>query len=147
MLVVAAETEGIREALAALDRVARLDAQKDLRDEFNKLAGEAVTAARGLASTKMEAKAAGTLAVASTATYAALKFGAGFAGAFGAEYGGQKGQHRVVAHFGGYTGWNQFRGWRGSGAGAGYFMWPGIRQATEHGAPDLAEGVARIFEQ
>ena len=90
------ETDGLREALAGMDRLSRLDATRDLKAEFQRLAADAIAQAKANASgNKMRAKAASTLALASTGTYAALRFGAGFEGAFGAEYGAGRNQRRA----------------------------------------------------
>ena len=147
MAFVALETTGLKEAIAGLERVERLEAQKELKDEFNKIALEVVGKGKARASTSLERRAATTLRPASTSSYAAVKFGGGFGGAFGAEYGGMRNQRRIVHHFGHYTGWNQFRPWRGDGAGTGYFLWPAIRDVTAVRTDDLAEAVARIFEK
>lgn len=141
------ETVGLKEALAGMERVERLDVQRDLKSVFNDLASTAVTNAKAGASTKMERRAASTLAVASTSLGAALKFGKGFEGAFGAEYGADKNKRRVVTHFGYYQGWNQFKSWRGSGSTAGYFMWPGIRAAIESDIGKVAESVTALVER
>lgn len=139
------ETIGIREALAAMDRVQRLEAQRELKDEFNRVALDVVNTGRSKAGSRLEHAAARTLRTASTATYGAVGFGGGFGGAFGAEFGGMRGQHRVVNHFGHYTGWNQFQPWRGSDSGAGYFLWPAIREVTAEHLDDLGEAVEKIF--
>lgn len=147
------DTSGLKESLAALDRLARLDANKDLKREFTKLADAAISEAKSGARTRMERRAANTLASssvsgnssASSATAAVIRFGAGFEGAFGAEYGGQSGLRRVVSSFGFYTGWNQFKPWQGSGSSAGYFVWPGIRRAVEDNLDVMAEAIARNF--
>lgn len=140
----ALETEGLRETLAGLDKVARLDVTRDLKVEFNRLAEDAMNRATGKAGTAQRRRAADTLRLASTGTYAALAFGKGFAGAFGAEFGAYQGQRRVVTFFGYFTGWNQFDRWRGSGGDAGYFLWPGIREAAKENVELLAESVAAI---
>lgn len=148
----AAEIDGLKETLAGMDRLARLDVQKDLRAEFHRVAEDAISEAHRRAHTKMQKRAAGTLSAfnasgkvsASSATGAALRFGGGFAGSFGAEFGAQRNLRRTVSSFGFYTGWNQFQVWRGSDAGAGYFLWPGIRSAVESNLDVLADAVARI---
>ena len=82
---------------------------------------------------------------ASSATGAALRFGAGFRGAFGHEYGAHQNTLRQSAR-GSYLGFNQFPSWRGSGETAGYFMWPGIRKAADEGVESLADAVTKILE-
>lgn len=140
------ETEGLRESLAGMERGARLDATRDLKAEFQRMADAALRQAKANASgSKMRQRAANTLAQGSTGTYAALRFGSGFEGAFGAEFGAGRNQRRVVSHFGYFTGWNQFDYWRGSGPSAGYFLWPAIRQAAGENTELLAEAVAAIL--
>ena len=144
---VALDTTGLKEALAGLDKVERMTAAKDLRREFQVIADAAVAAGRSNANSRMQQAAARTLVPIATSTGAGLRFGAGFGGAFGAEYGGMRNQRRVVSHFGHYTGWNQFKGWKGSDAGAGYFMWPGIREAVKANLEPLADAVSDIFSK
>lgn len=141
----ALETDGLKETLAGLDRGARMDVQRDLKAEFNTLAQQVIAAATSRASTPGQAKAAATLALASTGTAAAVRFGRGFEGAFGHEFGAQRNQRRVVNHFGYFTGWNQFPNWRGSGSGAGYFLWPAIRDVAKDNTELLADSVAAIL--
>jgi len=141
------ETDGLKEALAGMDRLARLDATRDLKAQFAKMAEDAIAQAKVNAGSRMRQKAADTLASASTGTYAALRFGRGFDGAFGAEFGAGRNQRRVVSHFGYFTGWNQFAFWRGSGTAAGYFLWPAIRKSAEANVELLAEGVAAFVAQ
>lgn len=140
----ALDTAGLKETLAGLERLERLDVGRDLKSAFDALAKEAVVEARSKASNRMERKAADTLAVASTSLGAALKFGKGFDGAFGAEYGADRNKRRVVTHFGYFIGWNQFKLWKGSGATAGYFLWPGIRVAVASEVGKIAESVTAL---
>lgn len=140
-------TDGLQEALAGLERVAKLDAQRDLRTQFQTIAEQVIAQAKSLARSGGQVKAAGTLKQASTSAAAALRFGGGFEGAFGFEFGADRNQRRVVNHFGYYTGWNQFPMWRGSGATAGYFLWPAIRDVSKENTEALAESVALIAAQ
>lgn len=141
------EVTGLKETLDGLGRLERMDVARDLRDVFSHVAAEAVGEARGRAHTRMQRRAAQTLSNASTATYGAVRFGGGFPGAFGSEFGAGRNTRRVVNHFGYYTGWNQFDYWKGSGAGAGYFVWPALRDVTRDSRPMVADEVARIFEK
>ena len=90
-------------------------------------------------------RAVGTMKQASTSTGAALRFGGGFAGAFGNEYGAHQNIPRQGAR-GTYLGYNQFPSWKGSGETAGYAMWPGIRKAADEGVEALADAVTKILE-
>lgn len=142
---IALDTTGLKEVLAGMDRLARLDATKDLKAEFNRIADDAASRGRANASTPLERRAAQTLRAASTGTGGALGFGKGFAGAFGAEFGANQNTRRQRKS-GSFLGFNQFKSWSGSGINAGYFMWPGIRDAAEAGVEQLADAVVKITE-
>jgi hypothetical protein len=139
------DTTGLKEALAGMDRLARLDAGKDLKAEFNKIVAQAISYGQAGAQTRAEQKAARTMREASTASGAVLSFGRGFAGALGTEFGAQQNMRRH-RRSGSYLGYNQFRPWSGNGMTAGYFMYPGVRRAAEEGAEELADAVVRILE-
>jgi hypothetical protein len=141
---IALDTTGLKEALADMERADRLDAQKDLKVEFGKIATEAVRYGKAGASTRLEQRAAGTLRNASTGSAASVGFGRGFPGAMGAEFGASQNTRRRRSS-GDYLGLNQFKVWSGSGLDAGYFVWPGIRQAAEEGAEDLADAGMKIL--
>lgn len=143
----AIETDGLKETVAGLDRLERLDVTRDLKDAFEAMAKDAASRARGNASTRMQRAAADTISTVRSSLGATLSFGAGFGGAFGAEFGGAQNQRRVVNHFGYYTGWNQFDHWKGSGLDAGYFLWPGIREAALEGRDALADALEKIFDK
>lgn len=138
------EVTGLKEATAGLDRVARLDVNRDLRDVFSQLTTEVISEARGRTRNRMQRRAAGTLVQSSSASGAAVKFGAGFPGSFGAEFGAGRNQVRVVNHFGYYHGWNQFDYWTGNGRDAGEFLWPAIRATIAKRRDSLAEAIAQI---
>lgn len=141
------EVTGLKEATAGLDKVARLDINRDLRQTFSELADAVVDAAKGRTRNRMQRAAAATLVQSSSAAGAAVKFGAGFAGAFGAEFGAGKNQRRVVNHFGYYTGWNQFDYWTGNGSDAGEFLWPAIRATIAARRDALAEAIAQTLDK
>lgn len=156
---VALASEGLKEALGALDHLARLDAQRVLRAEFKTLAELANTYARAGATTRMEQVAARTLKPSGSATSAALRYGEGVPFAMGTEFGAGRNQHRIklggrsaTRRYSSHTakgwmyGWNQFRDWRGSDEDAGYFVWPGIRRAVVDRLDGFADALARLFE-
>lgn len=155
---VALATEGLREALNSLDHLAKLDAQRTLRAEFKALATTAEQYARAGARTRLQQKAAKTLRASASATASSLRYGAGFAGAMGAEFGAGRNEHRLPRHQmsaarrrhsshgkGWMLGWNQFLNWKGNDAQAGYFVWPGIRRAVEEMMPKMAEAIGKVF--
>lgn len=97
--------------------------------EANKAAAEtARQAAVSHASTRQEQAAAGSLKVVNSEAGARLSSDLIWFG--GAEFGAMRNQRRVKRTglgAGTVLGWNQFRPWRGNGADAGYFLWPGLR--------------------
>lgn len=103
-------------------------------------------AAKGRASSKLEQRAALTLKPAAVATGGGLRFGGGFAAAMGAEFGASQGVLRNTRR-GTWTGWNQFQPWRGSGDGAGYFLWPAIRDKTPEIKDAYMDAVQALFER
>ena len=142
---IALETDGLKEALAAMSRAERLDASKDLKREFDALVMSAITKGNAKASTRGQRRAARTSKPDSRATGAVLWFGDGFAGAMGHEFGAKQNTVRQSKR-GSYLGFNQFLIWKGNDEHAGYFMYPGVREAADEGVADLAEAVARIIE-
>lgn len=142
---VALDTTGLKEALAGMEKAERLDVGRQLKAEFEAITVDAIGRARGFASTRALRRAVGTMKQASTSTGAALRFGGGFAGAFGNEYGAYQNIPRQGAR-GTYLGYNQFPSWKGSGETAGYAMWPGIRKAADEGVEALADAVTKILE-
>ena len=135
---------GLAEVSKALRAVGDKDTLGQLKDANRVVSEMVVTAAQGRASTRMEKRAAATLESARTLR-AGVKFGAGFAGAFGAEFGAGRNQPRRVNHFGNYTGWNQFGAWTGNGAGAGNFLWPAIREEGPAIVEAYAEELRKLF--
>lgn len=80
---------------------------------------------------RMYVRAADTLKAARIATGGGIRLSnADFPGTLGAEFGAMANQLRNTRS-GTIRGWNQFRGWRGSGPGTGYFLWPTIREDSE----------------
>lgn len=141
---IALDTTGLKETIAGLEKGERLDVGKDLKAEFEAIVNDAMARARGNASTRGQRRAAATMKQASSAAGAALRFGAGFRGAFGHEYGAHQNVLRNDGS-GSYYGYRQFLPWKGSGQDAGYFMWPGIRKASEEGVEALADAVTKIL--
>lgn len=139
------DTTGLKEALAGMDRLARLDAGKDLKAEFDKIVEQAIDYGRAGASGRAQQRAARTMRAASTGSGAVLSFGRGFPGALGNEFGAHQNTRRHRTS-GSYLGFNQFPAWKGNGMSAGYFMYPGVRKASEEGADELADAVVRILE-
>jgi hypothetical protein len=124
--------EGFDEARRALKKLEDPERTRQYKTTNREIANDVVIpAARANASNRMERRAAGTL----TATAdGAVRLGKGFPPALGAEFGSDRNQRRQGRPHGKtapVTGWNQFKPWRGSDAGAGYFLWPAIREQTD----------------
>lgn len=109
-----------------------------------------IPAAQANASTRMERRAAQTLVSVRTDTGGAVRLGGKFPGALGAEFGADRNQRRLGRPHGTVapvSGWNQFRPWRGSGADAGYFLWPGIRESEAEIVDAYGDLHEQIFEE
>lgn len=122
---------GLKETQAALKKLGDVSKSKAFKETGYEIAQDVVIpTAKGNASNRMERRAAGTLKALRVTTGGAVRLGEGFPGALGAEFGAFRNQLRNV---GGrqVRGWQQFKPWRGSDAGAGYFLWPAIREQTD----------------
>lgn len=126
--------EGLREAAQALKDLGSVEDTREFKAAGRTVAERVVIpAARGRAASlgRLFIRAADTLRATTTAAGAALRYGGGFGGAMGAEFGADRNQERLVRVAGGGTtyrkGWNQFRPWRGNSDTAGYFLFPTIR--------------------
>lgn len=139
------QVSGLKELRRDLRKLGTPDQMKELKAANATVANIIVNAARGQASTRMQQRAAATLRV-SNSVYAAVRFGTGFRGAMGAEFGAARGMPRQgVPGFQRYTGWNQFEGWKGNGSEAGYFLWPAIRDKTGEVLNTYADELLRRF--
>jgi hypothetical protein len=92
---------------------------------------------RGYGLGSVAAKAAPSLRAAARGGGAGVTLGGGaYPFAPGAEFGGGR---RPTTQ--------QFKPWRGSGSGAGYFVWPTIRDNSEQIEQDWTEGVEDLFKK
>lgn len=130
--------------------IRKLDDGKSLTDELkaaNKRVGDIVVRRaqqRASALGRMQGAAGATLRSASQAARAVVTLGrAGVPFAMGAEFGAGRDQERVTRR-GSVLGWNQFRPWRGSGPGAGYFLWPAVRDSNEDIEQIYGDEIERI---
>jgi hypothetical protein len=140
----------IRDAIKRLGNVA--DTAEFKAAGYNVASKVVIPAARARATSvgRMQVRAAKTLAPVKTPAGGAVRFGAGFRGAMGAEFGADRNQRRNTRD-GLQLGWNQFKPWRGSGENAGYFLWPAIRanaeQIIEAFANELDPLLERLFPE
>lgn len=119
----------LRKELKRLDEPSILNELKDANYEVAELVRkEAVTRA----SSKMEQRAAESLKSARQAARAQLSGGGAKVPYFGgAEFGAMRNQPRTGPSGRVFQGYNQFQPWRGNDSGAGYFLYPAIRDLTE----------------
>lgn len=139
--------EGLKEAREALKRMEDPERTRAYKAATAEIAESIVIPkARANADTRMQRRAAGTLEAVKSELGAAVRLGKGFAGSFGAEFGADRNQRRVGRPRGTVApvqGWNQFQPWRGSDTGAGYFLWPAIREQT----PKIINRYAEMFDE
>jgi len=117
--------EGFDEARRALKRMEDVDKSRQYKSASKEIAELIVREARGNASTRMERRAAQTLQPVALEAGAAVRLGR---------------PHGTVAPV---TGWNQFKPWKGSDTGAGYFMWPAIRA----NADEIVNRYTALFDE
>ena len=122
---------GLDELRRELKKLEGDQATEALKDANFAVAQLVVSAAQGQASSRMESAAAATLKPARQAARAQVTGGSGIAFFGGAEFGAGQNQMRQNVNGSPGLGWNQFKAWRGSGSGAGYFLYPAIAGATD----------------
>lgn len=140
----------LRKGLKAMDEKGTLD---ELKDAHQRVGQMVVEAARGAASgvSKMAVSAAESLTAARTANAARIRYGGGgYPYAMGAEFGAYRNQLRY--NVGGNPprsgmGFNQFQGFRGSGDGAGYFLYPTIRAERDRTIDMYGDDMERILNK
>ena len=126
--------EGLTELRKAVKELGDVATSKEFKAAGYDVAKEVViplaqSKAAGLG--RMYARAADTLMATRIAAGGGIRLSnRDFPGTLGAEFGAMANQLRNT-RAGTMRGWNQFRGWRGSGPGTGYFLWPTIREDAE----------------
>jgi hypothetical protein len=112
------------------------EAQRELRDSSKDVARFVATDAAGMARAlgSTAARVAGTIRPVGGVSGAGVSFG----GAANPEAGG--------AEFGSNR-FKQFKPWRGSGSGAGYFLYPTIRRDMDRVVEEFTEAVDRIIKK
>lgn len=140
---------GLDETLRALKQVGDVERRGALKDVFFRAARHIVDGAQARASTTMERAAARGLRASRTQSRAQVQFTERRGFEFGAEFGAAQNQPRRAFRSGTsytYLGLNQFRPWRGNDEGAGYFLWPAIREETPRVIDAVGEELEKIFE-
>lgn len=133
----------LRRELRRLDDAGLSDRLKDA----NYRAGEIVVRRarqRAAALGRMQQKAADTLRPARQAARAVVTLGrASVPFALGAEFGAGRGI-RTPGRNRGRVGLNQFLAWRGNSTGAGYFLWPAVRDSNDEIMATYGDEIERI---
>ena len=131
-MTVGVQVLGLREFSAGLRRVDR-DLSKQLRQVNKEAAEDVARYARAKASALggVQNKAAGSLRPGGTQRGGYVKLGGNrFPFALGAEFGSIR--------------FKQFPAWRGSGADAGYFLYPALRKRTQHLVEKYGDEIERL---
>jgi hypothetical protein len=116
----------------------------DLKDANFEVASRVVLWAQARTSTRMEQAAAKTLRPSRNQRAAQVTLGGPKAPfAAGAEFGAIRNIPRRTLR-GEVRGWNQFREWRGNGRGAGYFLYPAIRDNTDEIVDTYGDAIEKI---
>jgi hypothetical protein len=140
--------EGLDELRKALKALGDMDSTKEFKAAgytiMERVAAEAKGRAAGLG--RMQARAGASIKPARVATGGAVRFGGGVPWAMGSEFGAGQGVPRNTAR-GTVAGWNQFMPWRGSGGGAGYFLWPTVRDRAKTIAADYDKLLEPLYHR
>ena len=142
----ATKVVGLAEFRRELKKLDEPHLVNQLKDVNYAVASLVVSSAKAHASTRMESAAAESLRPSRSGARAQVTGGAGIEFFGGAEFGAAQDQIRNTAR-GAVTGWNQFQPWRGSGSGAGYFLYPAIRDETEHIVDMYGDALEKIASQ
>lgn len=121
--------DGFRKELRKLDDAGLIEELKQANADVAELV---IRSAKSRASTRMEQRAASTLKARRAQRAAEVSFGGAQAPfAAGAEFGAGQDMVRRSVNGRTYRGYNQFKQWRGNDNGAGYFLYPAIRDETK----------------
>jgi hypothetical protein len=139
--------DGFDEARRRLKKLEDVEKTREYKTANWQIASEVVIpAAQANAATRMERRAASTLVAVRNESGGAVRLGRGFPGALGAEFGSDRNQRRLGRPRGRVvpvSGWNQFKPWRGSDRGAGYFLWPAIREQED----EIINRYTKLFDE
>lgn len=133
----------LRREIRKLDEQGLTDQLKDANYEVASLVVDAAQA-RASSLGPMQVRAAESLKPGRQAARAVVSGGGARVPFFGgAEFGSRRDQERVTVR-GSVKGWNQFDPWRGSGQGAGYFLYPSIRDRTPEIIDRYGDAIEKI---
>jgi len=138
------EVKGLKELRKAVKDLKDVDATREFKQAgYDAMANVLVPAAVGKASSAMHARALATLRPAKTVTGGAVRFGAGFPGAFGAEFGAAHDRPRANVNGSPGVGWNQFPEWRQGG----YAIFPAVRESGDRMVAEFDRGLEPLFRR
>ncbi len=133
----------LRRELRRLDDAGLVDRLKDANYRVSEIVVRRAQQ-RAAALGRMQQAAADTLRPARQAARAVVTLGrASVPFALGAEFGAGR-NTRTPGRNRGRLGLNQFQPWRGNRSGAGYFLWPGIRDSADEIRDAYLEELDRI---
>lgn len=145
------EVEGLREFRRELKRLDHPQLTNDLKDVNVRVAElvRVAAVARSRGQGAMASRAADTLRAARQAARAALILGnTRTPFALGAEFGSGRNKLRMLPNEGtARLGWNQFKPWRGSGQGAGYFLYPAIREKETEAVEMFGDEITKLAQR
>jgi hypothetical protein len=136
---VGVQVQGLNELNRALRALGGRELQGEIRAAGKDVATEVSSDARGKAYSLggVAAHVAPSIAASAGVTSAGVSLGgASFPAAMGAEFGGQ-----------GRPTTQQFKPWRGSGSGAGYFVYPAIRDNADMIAERYGDALDKIVRK
>lgn len=138
--------QGLNEVNRALRELGGRELQKELKATGLEVAEDVADDAtsKALALGGVAAKTAPSIKASARFTGAGVSIGgAAYPFAGGAEFGA--GQDKIRRRKSGtYVGYRQFEPWRGNGSGAGYFVYPAIRDNSDHIAEDYLGAVEQL---
>lgn len=136
--------DDLRRELKKLDDAGLIDGLKDVNQS---VAESVVRWARSRAETRLEKRAAESLRASRVQARAQITFGGAKAAfAEGAEFGAMREKTRQTSR-GPVSGWKQFKEWRGNDTGAGYFLFPSIRDHEEQIADEYLDGIEKLMSK
>lgn len=136
--------EGLKELRKAVKELGDVDATREYKAAgYNAMANVLVPAAVGRASDAMHARALQTLRPVKVATGGAVRFGKGFAGAMGAEFGAMHDQRRANVNGSPGLGWNQFPPWQRGGRA----IYPAVAATSDEIVAEFDRGLEPLMRR
>lgn len=136
--------EGLNELRKAVKDLRDIEATREYKAAgYNAMANVLVPRAQGRAMSAMHARALETLRPVAVVTGGAVRFGKGFPGAFGAEFGAMHNQPRPNVNGSPGLGWNQFPAWRRGG----YGIFPAVADSSAEIVDEFDRGLEPLIHR